>query len=37
MARVSWHQKSKPYWILIKQEVTESDWSGNGISWTICK
>jgi len=30
---VSWHQKGKPFWILLKQEMT----GGNGISWTICK
>ena len=31
---VSWHQKSKPFWILLEQEMMGG---GNGISWTICK
>jgi len=31
--RVSWHQKGKPFWILMKQEIM----GGIGISWTICK
>jgi len=30
---VSWHQKGKPFWILMKQEMA----SGHGISWTKCK
>ena len=30
---VSWHQKGKPFWILLKQEMI----NGSGISWTICK
>jgi len=30
---VSRHQKSKPFWILLKQEMM----GGNGISWTVCK
>ena len=30
---VSWHQKGKPIWILLKQEMM----GGRGISWTICK
>jgi len=30
---VSRHQKGKPFWILLKQEMM----GGNGISWTICK
>ena len=30
---VSRHQKGKPFWILLKQEMT----GGSGISWTICK
>jgi len=30
---VSWHQKGKPFWILLKQEMM----GGCGISWTICK
>jgi len=29
--RVSWYQKGKPFWILMKQE------GGIGISWTVCK
>ena len=32
---VSWHQKGKPFWILLEQEMMDSN--GNGISWTICK
>jgi len=32
-AQVSWHQKSKLFWILMKQEMM----GGSGISWTICK
>jgi len=31
--RVSGHQKGKPFWILLKQEMM----GGSGISWTICK
>jgi len=31
--RVSWYQKGKPIWILLKQETV----SGSGISWAICK
>ena len=34
--RTTWvnrHQKGKPFWILLKQEMT----SGSDISWTICK
>jgi len=31
--RVSWYQKVKPIWILLKQETV----SGSGISWAICK
>jgi len=31
--RVSWYQKVKPVWILLKQETM----SGSGISWAICK
>jgi len=31
--RVSQYQKSKPIWILLKQETV----SGSGISWAICK
>ena len=30
---ISWHQKGKPFWILLKQEMLSS----SGISWTICK
>jgi len=30
---VSWHQKGKPFWILLKQEMM----GGSGISWTIWK
>ena len=30
---VSRHQKGKPFWILLKQEMMDS----SGISWTICK
>jgi len=30
---VSRHQRGKPLWILMKQEMI----GGNGISWTICK
>jgi len=30
---VSWHQKGKPFCILLKQEMM----GGSGISWTICK
>jgi len=30
---VSWQQKDKPFWILMKQEMM----GGSGISWTICK
>jgi len=30
---VSWHQKGKPFWILLKQEMM----GGSGISCTICK
>ena len=30
---VSQHQKGKPFWILLKQEMM----GGSGISWTICK
>jgi len=30
---VSRHQKGKPFWILLKQEMM----GGSGISWTICK
>jgi len=30
---VSLHQKGKPFWILLKQEMM----GGSGISWTICK
>jgi len=30
---VSWHQKGKPFWILLKQEIM----GGSGTSWTICK
>ena len=29
----SQHQKGKPLWILMKQNIT----GGSGISWTICK
>jgi len=29
---VSWHQKGKPFWILL-----EWGWQGGSISWTICK
>jgi len=29
---VSWYQKGKPIWILLKQEIV----SGSGISWAIC-
>ena len=31
--RVSWYQKGKPIWILLKQETV----SGSGISWAVCK
>ena len=31
--QVSWYQKEKPIWILLKQETV----SGSGISWAICK
>ena len=31
--QVSWYQKGKPIWILLKQETV----SGSGISWAICK
>ena len=31
--QVSWYQKGKPTWILVKQETV----SGSGISWAICK
>jgi len=30
---VSRHQKGKPFWILLEQEMM----GGSGISWTICK
>jgi len=30
---VSWYQKGKPIWILLKQETV----SGSGISWAMCK
>jgi len=30
---VSWHQTSKPFWMLLKQETM----GGSGISWTMCK
>jgi len=30
---VSRHQKGKPFWILLKQEMM----GGSGISWAICK
>jgi len=30
---VSQHQKGKPFWVLMKQEMM----GGSGISWTICK
>jgi len=30
---VSRHQKGKPFWILLEQEMV----GGSGISWTICK
>jgi len=30
---VSRHQKGKPFWIFMKQEMI----GGSGISWTICK
>ena len=29
----NWHQKGKPFWILMKQELM----GGNDIRWTICK
>jgi len=29
----SWHEKGKPFWITMKQEMM----GGRGISWTICK
>jgi len=32
---VRWHQKGKPFWILVEQEMM--GWGGSGISWTICK
>ena len=32
-AWLSWHQKGKPFWILLKQEMM----GGSGINWTICK
>jgi len=31
--QVSWYQKVKPMWILLKQETV----SGSGISWAMCK
>jgi len=31
--QVSWYQKGKPIWILLKQETV----SGSGIHWAICK
>jgi len=31
--QVSWYQKVKPMWILLKQDTV----SGRGISWAICK
>ena len=31
--QVSWYQKGKPVWILLKQETVR----GSGISWAICK
>jgi len=31
--QVSWYQKGKTIWILLKQETV----SGSGISWAICK
>ena len=31
--QVSWYQKGKPIWILLKQETV----SGSGISWAICE
>ena len=31
--RVSWYQKGKTIWILLKQETV----SGSGISWVVCK
>jgi len=30
---VSWYQKGKTIWILLKQEAV----SGSGISWALCK
>jgi len=30
---VTWHQKCKPFWIFLKQEMM----GGSGISWTIRK
>jgi len=36
LSRTTWvsrHQKGKPFWILLKQEMT----GGSGISWTIRK
>jgi len=33
MTWISWHQKGKPFWILMKSEMM----GGSGISWTICK
>jgi len=31
--QVSWYQKGKPIWILLKRETV----SGSGVSWAICK
>ena len=31
--QVSWYQKGKPIWILLKQETV----SGSGMTWAICK
>ena len=31
--QVSWYQKGKPIWILLKKETA----SGSGISWAVCK
>ena len=33
---VSRHQKGKPFWILLEQEMM-GWWEGSGISWTICR
>jgi len=36
ISRTTWvsrHQKGRPFWILLKQEMM----GGSGISWTICK